>query len=355
MKFKKLLCGILAVTTLIVPALSGCKHVDKKEMFKVESSSPSSVVSRTEESQDSQPPSSNSITPLMWKAEDKNGNYAYLFGSIHAGDSAVDNMPDYFEKAYADSDTLAFEIDMSDIYSEITASSSMLTDVIYSDGTTIKDHISENTYNKLVEILKGNGIYNSLYDYYKPVMWESLIENLAVVKAGLNANKGVDMVLTTRAKANGKNIEEVESMDFQMSMFNGLSDNVVEMLLSSYAEDGIIEKQAHQLKDLYEKWKSGTITEKDVNGEDFDKSQLTEEEKAAFEEYNNALLTDRNKGMTEKLTGYMKSGKTVMLVVGTAHFLGDDGIIQLLKNQGFTVTQITSADQLEIRESKKAA
>ena len=355
MKFKKLLCGILAVTTLIVPALSGCKHVDKKEMFKVESSSPSSVVSRTEESQDSQPPSSNSITPLMWKAEDKNGNYAYLFGSIHAGDSAVDNMPDYFEKAYADSDTLAFEIDMSDIYSEITASSSMLTDVIYSDGTTIKDHISENTYNKLVEILKGNGIYNSLYDYYKPVMWESLIENLAVVKAGLNANKGVDMVLTTRAKANGKNIEEVESMDFQMSMFNGLSDNVTEMLLSSYAEDGIIEKQAHQLKDLYEKWKSGTITEKDVNGEDFDKSQLTEEEKAAFEEYNNALLTDRNKGMTEKLTGYMKSGKTVMLVVGTAHFLGDDGIIQLLKNQGFTVTQITSADQLEIRESKKAA
>ena len=148
MKFKKLLCGILAVTTLIVPALSGCKHVDKKEMFKVESSSPSSVVSRTEESQDSQPPSSNSITPLMWKAEDKNGNYAYLFGSIHAGDSAVDNMPDYFEKAYADSDTLAFEIDMSDIYSEITASSSMLTDVIYSDGTTIKDHISENTYNR---------------------------------------------------------------------------------------------------------------------------------------------------------------------------------------------------------------
>ena len=351
MNLKKTLCGILAAATLILPVLSGCKHVEKKDLFKVESS----TVSQTEISQTSSASSENAITPLMWKAEDENGNYAYLFGSIHAGDNAVDNMPDYFEKAYADSDTLAFEIDMSDIYSEITASSSMLTDVIYSDGTTIKDHISENTYNKLVEILKGNGIYNSLYDYYKPVMWESLIENLAVVKAGLNANKGVDMVLTTRAKANGKNIEEVESMDFQMSMFNGLSDNVVEMLLSSYAEDGIIEKQAHQLKDLYEKWKSGTITEKDVNGEDFDKSQLTEEEKAAFEEYNNALLTDRNKGMTEKLTGYMKSGKTVMLVVGTAHFLGDDGIIQLLKNQGFTVTQITSADQLEIRESKKAA
>ena len=355
MKFKKLLCGILAVTTLIVPALSGCKHVDKKEMFKVESSSPSSVVSRTEESQDSQPPSSNSITPLMWKAEDKNGNYAYLFGSIHAGDSAVDNMPDYFEKAYADSDTLAFEIDMSDIYSEITASSSMLTDVIYSDGTTIKDHISENTYNKLVEILKGNGIYNSLYDYYKPLMWESLIENIAVFKAGLNANKGVDMVLTNRAKADKKEIDEVESINFQMSMFNGLSDGVVELMMSEYTKDGAVEEQAKQLKALYEKWKNGTITEKDVLDEDIDESKLTEEEKALLDEYQNALLTDRNKGMTEKLVNYMKNGRKVMLVVGTAHFLGDDGIVSLLEKQGITVTKITSAEQLDTSQIQKAA
>jgi len=138
MKSKKILCGILAVTTLIIPVLSGCKHVDKKDLFKTESSSPTSAASQPQTSQNPETPSQNAITPLMWKAEDQNGNYAYLFGSIHAGDSAVDNLPDYFEKAYADSDTLAFEIDMSDIYSEITASSSMLTDVIYSDGTPSK-------------------------------------------------------------------------------------------------------------------------------------------------------------------------------------------------------------------------
>lgn len=355
MKFKKILCGALAVTTLIVPALSGCKHVDKKDIFKVESSSPTSAVSQPETSQISETLPDGDITPLMWKAEDENGNYAYLFGSIHAGDNAVDNLPDYFEKAYADSDTLAFEIDMSDMYSDLTASSSMLTDIIYADGTTIKDHLSENTYNKLVAILQENGMYNALYDYYKPLMWESLIENLAIVKAGLNSAKGVDITLTNRAKADGKNIEEVESIDFQMSMFNGLSDSVVEMVLSSYAEDGIVEKQAKQLKDLYEKWKSGTITENHLQDEDFDESKLTDEEKAAFEEYNKALLTDRNKGMTEKLTDYIESGKTVMLVVGTAHFLGDDGIIELLKNQGFTVTQIISADQFTTHETQKAA
>ena len=52
---------------------------------------------------------------------------------------------------------------------------------------------------------------------------------------------------------------------------------------------------------------------------------------------------------------YIKDGKTVMLVVGTAHFLGNDGIISLLEKQGFTVTQITSADQFDTHEIKKAA
>ncbi len=346
MKFKKTLCGLLAVTTLIIPVLGGCKHVEKKELFQIESSQISDVSQASHTDPDTSEKSENAITPLMWKAEDKNGNYAYLFGSIHAGDNAVDHMPDYFEKAYADSDTLAFEIDMSNLYNDITASSSMLTDIIYSDGTTIKDHISENTYNKLVQILQEKGMYNSLYDYYKPMMWESLIENIAITEAGLNATKGVDMTLTNRAKADKKNIEEVESMDFQMSMFNGLSDSIIEMMMSSYAEEGAIGKLAQQLKDLYAKWKAGTITELDVNDDQPDEEDLTEEEKAMLEEYNKAILTDRNKGMTEKLVEYIKSGKTVMLVVGTAHFLGDDGIVSLLEKQGYTVTKITSAEQL---------
>ncbi len=358
MKTKRILCTLLAAATLIMPILSGCKHVEKKELFKVESTTSEEGVSDTETSQtESSSVSENAITPSMWKAEDKKGNYAYLFGSIHAGDSAVDNMPDYFEKAYAESDTLAFEIDMSNMYDNISASSSVLTDIIYSDGTTIKDHLSEKTYNKMVEILKENSIYNPLYEYYKPVMWESLIENLAIFKAGLNSAKGVDMVLTNRGKADGKTIEEVESMDFQLNLFNGLSDNVVEVMMSPYAKDGIVEEHAKQIKDLYEKWKTGTIEVKDVLEEDgIDETQLTEEEKALLEEYNTALLTERNKGMTEKLVDYIKSGKTVMLVVGTAHFLGNDGIVSLLEKQGFTVTKITSADQLDTaKETQKAA
>ena len=144
-------------------------------------------------------------------------------------------------------------------------------------------------------------------------------------------------------------------MHFKMSMFNDLSDGIIELIMSEYAKDGAVEEQAKQLKELYEKWKAGTIEAADVAEEEIDEVELTEEEKALLEEYNQALLTDRNKGMTEKLADYIKSGKTVMLIVGTAHFLGDDGIVSLLEKQGFTVTKITSADQLDTTPSTQKA
>ena len=51
MKTKRILCTLLAAATLIMPILSGCKHVEKKELFKVESTTSEEGVSDTETSQ----------------------------------------------------------------------------------------------------------------------------------------------------------------------------------------------------------------------------------------------------------------------------------------------------------------
>ncbi len=349
MNFKKILCTALAAVTMIVPILSGCKHVEKDELFKVESSAEKSQVSvqTSGNSHDSE-----EITPALWKAENPDGSYLYLFGSIHAADDAVNHLPDYFEKAYAECDALSFEIDMSNLMDDMETAVQMMGDMMYTDGTTIKDHLSEDTYEKLVKLLRDNNVYNSLYDYYKPLVWESLIENIVISQAGLNSEKGVDMVLTNRAKQDGKQIMEVESMDFQMNLFNGFSDELIEMMLAAYVEDASIEEQAEELKELYARWKSGTMTAEDA--EEFDESQLTEEEKKLLEEYNSGLLINRNENMAEKAAEYSKSGQTVMLVVGAAHYLGDDGIVSLLEKQGMTVTRITSPDQITA-QSKLAA
>ena len=54
------------------------------------------------------------------------------------------------------------------------------------------------------------------------------------------------------------------------------------------------------------------------------------------------LLGKRNPAMAEKISGYLNDGKKVLVMVGAAHFYGDDGIIKLMEAKGCKVTSIAS-------------
>ena len=125
-------------------------------------SEPSADVSQTSDTVES-------ITPSLWKAEDANGNYVYLMGSIHMGDSSVNYMPDYVMDAYNASDALAVEADITTYLDEPEKALSLMTTMRYDDGTTIKDHISEETYNGAVERLTRSNQYSPMFDSFMAV------------------------------------------------------------------------------------------------------------------------------------------------------------------------------------------
>ncbi len=364
MKFKRLLCGFTALTIVSLSLLSGCSA----------SSEESSEASVTESSQgyeesDSSSSSDSEITPAMWKVTSSDGeSVIYMMGSIHVGDESVNNMPDYFENIYDVCDSIAVEVDISDEYSLLESSGDetsidysalsdyilLLSDLMYTDGTTISDHISEEVYNSAVSILEEYDLYSSLYDYLKPVMWTSLLESVCYTASGLSTDYGVDITIINRAKDDGKDVLEVESAELQYGLMADLSDDLVNMLLESYVADGAIDAQTQALKELYEKWKSGTITAEDVIDE-IDENTMTEEEIALYSEYNQVMLADRNVGMADKAEEYMESGDTVLLLVGAAHFYGDDGILQLMQDRGYTVTEVDSNTVIDASELSQAA
>ena len=361
MKIRKIMCGLLACAMLPLVAFSGCSGQNTEQ-----SSQPNESIAQAESSQPSKEPSESSqpkessvdessessssesskstekITPAVWKVADEDGNYIYMMGSIHAADEAVDNMPDYFENAFEECNALAVEADISTASTDMAQAIEVAKSLMYTDGTTIEDHISADTYKAAVNLLKSYNMYTELYDYYMPIMWTSLIDNIIMSQIGLDANYGVDMVLINRAKEENKKVLEVESVEFQLELMMNFSDELQELMLESYVADGALDEQIESLNDLYDKWKKGKITEEDAIDE-VDES-MTDEEKALLEEYNKAMLYDRNEGMANKAEKYMQSGNTVMFVVGAAHFQGDKGILKLMEDKGCTVTQLTSSD-----------
>jgi uncharacterized protein YbaP (TraB family) len=60
------------------------------------------------------------------------------------------------------------------------------------------------------------------------------------------------------------------------------------------------------------------------------------------DEFNKKFLDERNKNMAEKIRYYLNNedGRNYFVVIGSAHLIGDTGIIKLLKEKGYNVRQI---------------
>ncbi len=321
---------------------SSAKTEQSKNTSKAESSAQDS-------SEASHTAYTNTITPTVWEVTDTDGNKMYMMGTIHLADKSVEHMPDYFETVFAESDAVALECDTS-------SAAISIDDVInymYTDGTTIKDHVSAEDYTKVTGMAKEANVYSMTYEYVKPFMWASLLEIAAGNKSGLSSDYGVDSIIQSRASKEGKEVIEVEGVDFQNELIASLPDEIQEYMFHEIAaQDNYMDELTKQIKDMYEDWKAGNeISETETSGEE----SLTEHEKELTEEYQRMMLTDRNKGMADKAKEYIKSGKTVLFAVGAAHFSGDEGIKKLMEDSGYTFRKLTSADAKQIADVSEEA
>ena len=317
---------ILILSSLF--CMAGCSQIDDSLIVKPRNH-PASVTPE---------PAKEKISPKLWEVRGKDGKgKIFLFGSIHLAEPDIYPLDDRIMSAYTESSALAVEADIVENDNDLSSQLNIVKIFQYSDGTTIKDHISEETYNKAVELLMEHNLYIQYYDYFKPIMWISLIENITYDKSGLDAEYGIDRYFLNKAKEEGKKIIEIESVDFQINMLANLSNRTQELMLESYFignQDPSSGDEAQ--KALYEKWKSGTMTSK----YDFDYSIfefLNDDMKNALTEYHNTILVERNNHMVQAAESYLSGNDTVFYVVGAAHMEGETGIVEQLKAKGYDV------------------
>ncbi|MEF2966193.1 TraB/GumN family protein [Paenibacillus sp. M1] len=264
---------------------------------------------------------------FMWEVE-SNGNTVYLVGSMHIADDSFYPLRPEFEEAFAEADYLGVEVDVSKAADE--AQQQLIMDMgMYKDGTTLKDHVSSETYAKLGKILTESGMQPNALDAFKPWVVESTISSLKAVQAGYEAAAGIDLYFVQKAIERKIPVIELESYELQLGMFNSFSKELQEKNLNVALDD--FDMLDDSVEQLAKTWKTGN----DEELLEFTNSM------AVDEEYNKAMLIDRNIGMAEKIDGYLKNGKKeeYFIVVGAAHYLGEHGIVKLLEEKGYTVVR----------------
>lgn len=324
LKFTKL-CALFSVLLFI---LSGCGSA---LFIKVPNEAP-----------DIQPPSGNNTeyTPDMWTVTSPDGEgKLYLFGSIHIGNEASFPLPTYVTDAYEESDCIAVECDIV-AFEQLSADeiAEYYYPLIYTDGTTISDHIDADIYEACKKILTENGMYSPYLDVYHPTMWSSMLSNVALSYTDFEIDSGIDRYFINEATDDGKGILEIEDIADQITMDLQFPDEMLSYMLSEFTEKDVFEQYDDDLTEMFSAWKTGTLEEYLLD--ESDKEDLSEQEKLYEELYEKVTLTDRNIGMAAVAAEYITSGREVFYIVGAAHMYGENGVVALLEKEGFTVTSV---------------
>ena len=284
-------------------------------------------------------------TPVFYEVTSPEGKRMYLLGTIHVGDSRTAYLPTEILEALRRSDALAVEIDTDGLKNRIIEDPALLIAYMkgsaYQDNTTVRDHIPKPLYQKnlLLSQLCGDITY---FDYYLPSYSANLFNNYLIRSANaLYSEKGIEQRLKRIARDNGIEIVEVEDISLSLSRDSAYSPVTQTYLLDSALSMTRSESLRATLG-LYELWCEGDeqrireyLEDDEGVGDDAD-----ENERIATEEYNRILLDERDALMVEKAKEYMNSDKTVFMAVGLAHLLGEGGIVDILRCDGYSVQHV---------------
>ena len=284
------------------------------------------------------------VTPPVWKVTDpETNNELYLMGTIHALPENFTEFPDYVMDIYENSDGVAVEYDVSKIQNDIRELIKYQQMYIYEDGSTIQEHISDETYQKAKSYFESIGAYSDMLDNFSAGYWYSQISSAMLLRLEHLSLTGVDSMFIENATNDGKEVVNIETLDIQVGAVDAYSDELVDFLMSEAIDDiDNIDEYAEGIGELYNDWASGDIDE--MLNEDFDEiDELPEELKDDYEDYMNVMLYNRNKGMADKASEFLKEGKNYFFMVGSAHYAGDKGVDDLLADMGYTVVSIHRA------------
>lgn len=289
-------------------------------------------------------------TPLFYHVTGDDGQEMWLLGTVHVGDERTAYLPQKIYDAFDSSDAAAFEFNI-DAFEKQLETDEALQEIIagyyyYEDGSQTATHLDRGTYNDAIKLLKASGNYSIYVDYLKPYFWSSMLDSFYLQQnCRLTSDQGVDMRLTDRALKQGKKILEVESAESQLAMFSGFSDELQELLLKQILEMDVIAGW-EETNLMYDTWCAGdeAAMRKYLSTDPGTLAQMSAEERALYEEYNNAMTLDRNRAMLEVAKSYLESGETVFFAVGLAHLLVDEGLVDTLRDAGYTVELVTYSE-----------
>ena len=262
----------------------------------------------------------------LWKIEGSGLNKAsYLFGTIHITcDATLEN--DVI-KALDETKQIVLEIDMDDPDMQ----DKMMKGMYMKDGKTLKSIVNDEDYQAIDSLFTSKmGISVKMIENVKPFFLTSMLYPKFIDCP----MESFEAELMKVAKEQNEEIFGLETIDDQINVFEVIPyENQVKDLVRT-AKDNMAYDKANFAK-LLSIYKDENITDM--------LNIMNDDNYSSVAEYQDELLDNRNINWIPKIKEYAEKQAT-FFGVGAGHLAGENGVINLLRQAGYTVTAVRDSE-----------
>lgn len=255
---------------------------------------------------------------LYWRITRGGEEAGYLLGTIHSEDPRVVDFPQHLVDQLTSCDAFAMEM-----VPDLPTLTRLTEYMHYPERGMLENHLGKERYQRVMEALAG---------YAVPEDWKARMKVWAVLMTlsvpPPRTGFFMDMSLSLRAAGSGLDVRGLETLEQQLAFLEEMpmeyQVDLLDQAIEEYARVGELHRQ------MVDAYVTGSLeTLESLSDEQFE--QLDEPVRRYFVDKG---ITARNRRMMESLRLLLDESR-VFVAVGALHLPGDEGLIALLRADGY--------------------
>jgi uncharacterized protein YbaP (TraB family) len=278
---------------------------------------------------------------LLWQAT-RDGRAVTVVGTMHVWDPRLAAIGDRLEPLLAETDLLLLEMTPTEAATMQEAIARDPSLMFLTDGPTLPEMLDEATWAMLADAARERGMPPFLVAKYRPWFLSLMLAAPAcALDLMASGSEGLDYMLMDMAKAQGVPMEALEAWD---TLFSALETGTIEEQLD-FLRAGVLDAELQEeyfvaLLDGYFSGEVGRVWELGRVAMDFMPGIDSAEADRLHDMSGTMLLTTRNRAWIPVIEDAAAREARVMVAAGAAHLPGEEGVLNLLERNGWTISRL---------------
>jgi len=231
-------------------------------------------------------------------------------------------------QAYSAAQSIYMEVNLQELDGQ-SVQSELMQSAIMPQDKSLPAVLGKERYASASSLAHEVGVELPSFDQFAPWFAAEAISQLQLMHLGFTPQSGVEAYFLERARSDGKSVAGLETVHDQIALFRSMPlDNQATYLLASLQQAQELPREVDEMVRAWQRGDTQWFTKE------------LESELGGDPQLYRSILIARNRKWLPKIEALLRDDKNYLVIVGTGHLVGRGSVIDLLKKDGISATQL---------------